>query len=150
VDVTVRGEEKLAKIAGAVQRFAPDLRKELLREIRTGVKPILEEIRDEAEETLPRRGGLADLVAGAKYGVRTRTFGKEAGVRVEGRLPGHDINSVDRGSLRHPVFGRKSWVQQPVRPGFFSRPPEAAKPALQAVVLKAMDTVADNIRKASS
>jgi len=152
VDVTVTGAEKLARIAGAANRFAPTLRKELLREIRTGVRPVLPEIRDEAREILPHLGGLSEIVADAKLGVRTRTSGTGAGVRVEGRMPGHDIKSIEDGDVRHPVFARAgkrvSWVAQRVAEGFFSRPLNKAKPKLQRSVIQAMDNAADSLRKA--
>lgn len=151
MDITVRGAEKLAKLAGAVQQYAPELRKELLREIRTGVRPLLPKIRNEATETLPSRGGLAGIVADAQYVVRTRTSGKQVGVRVEGRLPGHDLRSIDRGNLRHPVFARagrrRTWVGQRVAQGFFSRPANYAKPDLQGAVIEAMEKVATTIER---
>jgi hypothetical protein len=72
-------------------------------------------------------------------------------VRVEGRLPGHDIKSIDDGRVRHPVFARRgrraSWVQQRVAQGFFSRSARYAQPDLQTSVLQAMDTVADKLKQ---
>lgn len=155
VNVTVRGATRLAKVAGAVQNTAPELRKQLLREIRTGVRPVIADIRDEAEEILPHRGGLASLIAGSKFVVRTRTSGKGAGIRVEGRLSEHDLDVIDRGAVRHPTFARpgrkQSWVNQSLRPGFFSRPVDSDFPRIQKAVLTAMDNTADTIhRKASS
>jgi len=154
VEVTVRGATRLARVAGAVQRVAPELRKELLREIRTGVRPVIKDIRAEALDSLPSRGGLGEMIAGSRYAVRTRTSGKQVGVRVEGRLTEIDLDVIDRGRVRHPVFAREgrspSWVNQPVRPGFFSRPVAESFPQIQKSVMQAMDNVAEKIRRAGS
>jgi hypothetical protein len=91
-------------------------------------------------------------MAAAKLGLRTRTSGILAGIRIEGRRIGHDIQAVDEGRIRHPLFAnRKSWFEEQVRPGFFTRPAEASAPRAQKAVLKVMDEFADEIhRKASS
>src|SRR5688500_2872865 len=125
VAIQVRGAAKqLAKLSAAINAAAPEIRKELLAGIRKVAKPAIGDVRAETS-TLPQRGGFAAGVAAAKFGVRTTTHGKNAGVRIQGRQTGHDIAGIDAGLIRKPLFGdRSNWYSQPVRPGFFTRPIE--------------------------
>lgn len=105
----------------------------MLRGIRNGVKPVAASIKEEARDTLPKGGGLNEWVAASKMSPRTRLTGKSAGVRIVTRKAGHDIEAINRGSVRHPVFGNRSaWSDQSVAPGFvdnggMKKAPEAAR-----------------------
>jgi hypothetical protein len=148
VSITVRGAEKLARVSAAIAQTTPELRKDLLAGLRKPVKPTIADIRQEATGTLPSRGGLAGNIARARFGVRTRTFGSTAGVRVEGRWNGHDIAGIDAGLVRKPLFGnRNSWHSQAVRPGFFTRPVEDAEPEVTRAVLAVVEEFADKIHR---
>jgi hypothetical protein len=148
VDISIRGAERLAKVAGAIARTTPELRKDLLAGLRKVVKPYTSEIRQEAADTLPRRGGFAAGIAGATYGSRTRTHGKGAGVRITGKQAGHDIAGIEAGLIRKPLFGdRGHWYSQAVRPGFFSRPVEEDLDILQKEVLKVTEDFANRLQR---
>ena len=123
VKIEVRGEEQLARVAGAIASAMPnDLRKKLLRGIREQVKPVIKDVKATALSTLPERGGLNKFVAKSTIGVRTRTSGEGAGVRIVAKKSGHDIYNLNRGRLRHPLFGMEKgpWFTQQIKPGFFS------------------------------
>jgi len=152
VELRIEGLERISKIAGAVQSTTPKLRPRLLAGIRAVGKPIVADIREEASSSLPHGGGLNEWVAKSNFGIRSRTSGITAGIRIVGQRSGHDLDVIDRGRVRHPLFGnRKSWFQESVKPGFFSRPAEASETKAQTAVLKVMDEFAAEIhRKASS
>jgi hypothetical protein len=54
---------------------------------------------------------------------------------------------LDRGRLRHPVFGRmnSSWVSQRIKPGFFSDPAHRVIREVQDGMVQVMDRVAAKI-----
>jgi hypothetical protein len=155
VDVTVRtvGEQKLARLGRALKDAGDkDLQRELRRAMQRGGKPLKDAARKGALERLPKRGGLAERVATSKFGVRTSTTGRGASVRVIGRS-GYDLQGMDEGEIRHPVFGDPhvrvlagrrewKWVSQPVKPGWFSDAEEAAAPKVRDELVKAIDIVA--------
>lgn len=118
-----------------------DLKKELAAGARKAAKPMIPKVRAAARRTLPSRGGLANRVATSKIGVRTKQTGKDASVRLVG-TSGLDLNSIDDGILRHPVFKTGQWVEQPVKPGFWSDTLDAEKDNVQRELLKAMEIVA--------
>jgi len=149
VTVTTRGADKLRRVAVAIKASGDkELRRELLRGMQRGGRPLKDAARRGALERLPRRGGLAERVASSKFGVRTSTTGKGASVRVVGRS-GYDLQGMDDGLIRHPVRGnRKVWVSQPVKPGWFSDAEEAAAPAVRDELVKSIDVVARKLEAA--
>jgi hypothetical protein len=120
VDVRIEGAEVLARVARAVKAHGDaQLRKDLLRGLRNATKPMIASIKDEARASLPAGGGLNDLVAASKISARSRTTGTKAGVRLVGKSAGHDLAAINRGRLRHPVFGHPVWVSQTVAAGWW-------------------------------
>lgn len=148
MDVSVRGSEDLERLARNLKAAgAGDLRKELLKNIRASGKPLIADIKANAQHTLPHSGGLAALVAGSKFGVRTRLSGKSVGIRVQASNS-IQVEGLDRGRLKHPVFGnRDNWVGQAVTPGFFSKPAEENVDTFRRGIEKAMTDVANQIER---
>ncbi|MCX6399236.1 MAG: hypothetical protein NTX33_04795 [Propionibacteriales bacterium] len=147
MEIEVRGAHDLEALAKRLKSAddGKELRKQLLREIRQSAKPVIGKVKASARDKLPSRGGLADSVARSRIGVRTRVSGKNAGVRIEAKN-GIDVRSLDRGRLRHPVFGnRNNWVNQEVEPGWFSEPLTESLPHVRRGVIDAMDAVAKRI-----
>lgn len=70
---------------------------------------------------LPRRNGLAALVARSRITVE-RTG--ETGVKItaSGTV---SLDGINEGRLSHPVFGRGPFVSQNVPPGYFEKPIQA-------------------------
>ena len=121
------------------------LRRELLAGIRVAVKPVLDDVRVSAAEVLPKRGGLAARVAGSQFAVSSLLSGNNARVRVVGKS-GYNIAGMNRGRLRHPVFGTKVWVTQSVTPGWFDDPVrKAADAGMRDAVLAVVDSVARKV-----
>lgn len=116
-----------------------DLKKEMTREIRAEVKPAIGAVREHAREELPRAGGLAALIAKSRFRAAIRTGKSTAGVRVLAK-DRHDIRSINRGKVRHPVWGnRKVWVLQSVQPGWFDEPLYEREDAMREAISRAVD-----------
>lgn len=123
MDLIIKGVEDMERI-GRQLRTAGDkrLRRDLLKAIRDAVQPTHEQVRQSALRVLPKRGGLADLIASSKLQTRSRLSGKQIGVKVRA-VDKHDIYNLDRGRLRHPLYGnREHWYQQSVTAGWFTNP----------------------------
>ncbi|WP_182379821.1 hypothetical protein [Nocardioides sp. WS12] len=142
MDLEVQGAQQLEAVAKRLKAAGRgDLRKELLQQVRAAAKPTVTDIKRNAATDLPQRGGLAQAVAKSRIGTRTRMSGKRVGVRIEAKN-GMDIKRLDQGRLRHPVFGnRKAWVEQTVKPGWFSEPIKRRLPEVRDGVLKAMNDI---------
>lgn len=140
--------------ATAFRNFDPVLRRELSRRLRLAVEPLKEAIAESALENLPKSGGLAQIVADSKTGVRTTLVGNRTGVRLV-TSNAHAIKSMDGGRLRHPVWPRPTqtrdqwhWVTQDVKPRWWSDPVEKAKPEIIASVDLVVKSVLEEIRTA--
>jgi hypothetical protein len=144
VDISVQGANELAVIVRRLKEIGDkDLRKELYAGINRATKPLKQDVKEAAARDLPQRGGLASVIASSKLTTAKRGGGRNPGVRITGKLAGHDLSSIDRGRLRHPVFGNKNvWVNQTVAAGFFSKTIEAGAPKVRAELLDVLESVA--------
>lgn len=118
-DLRVTGAEDLAVISAKAKAAGPKIQRRMNKGIRTAVKPTIEEIKGpEGMGRLP--SGLEAWMQDTKFTTRIRAHGTTAGVRVVATKSGHDVFRIDKGTARHPVFGRGPWVNQPVPAGFFT------------------------------
>lgn len=149
VDIRIQGADQLEALAKALKAAGNnELRKELLAGIRAAAKPTVADVKANLGAHLPRRGGFAAIMARSSIGVRTRTSGQNTGVRIQAKHSKHDLVAIDRGILRHPVFGnRDRWVTQTIVPGLVSNPIEDAKPRIRTGVLEAMENTARKITR---
>lgn len=146
MDVTISGAHQLHALSKRLKEAEDKgLKRELGRGIRKAARPLIVDVRQSARSTLPKRGGLAELVAKSKFGVRTRTSGQGVGVRLIG-TSGIDLRSIDLGRVRHLVYGRpNSWVEQKVTPGFWTQTLQGGAPQVRLEIVGAMDRVARKI-----
>lgn len=147
VELSVEGSHDLERVARRLKRAAAgELRKELYRGINRAVKPMKQAAKDAADRELPQRGGLNKFVASSKFGTRTRGFGRSPGVSITAKKSGHDLRSLDRGRLRHPLFGnRRFWYQQPVRAGWWTQTLNDEAPLVRRELIRVLDDVAARI-----
>ena len=136
-DFSVRGAEQLVRLSRKLKAVGD---KDLSREVRAGLReattPVKAAIREYAESNLPRRGGLNQVMARSRISTQIRGSGRSPGVRLTSKS--HDPR-IDRGRLRHPVFGnRQVWVTQRVDPGWFTKPASRAAPRAQGALIIAM------------
>lgn len=134
--------QSLAELGARLKRLERgDLRRELLKSIRTASEPLKEAARQSALENLPQAGGLGQRVAETPIVSRTSLSGSSARVRL---ISGNRrrLRELDRGRLRHPVFGnRDNWVTQQVQPGWWTQPMEAGSPHVRAAIVRAVDDI---------
>jgi hypothetical protein len=147
--VEVQGAEQLAALS---RRLKAAGEKGLQRELSKGIARAMEPLKRELPASagrLPRRGGLAALVAASKIRTSRRNSGRAVGLRLQAANPNLQLAKLDDGEVRHPVFRRAGrpvvWVRQPVRPGWFTDPTQAAAPVVRAQVQAAMSAVAAQI-----
>lgn len=116
------------------------LKKEFYSGINRAAKPLIGGIRKSALAILPSRGGLGKRVADSDIGAKRRMTGNAAGVRIVAKS-GYDIGSINRGRVRHLVYGKPPWVNQRVPPKFGDTPIEAGAPAVEAALEYVIDRV---------
>jgi hypothetical protein len=151
-DVEVRGLDDLARLSRSLRAAGEQgkgLKRELNRSINAETKPTRLAMRAGIVPGLPKSGGLAaDVLKSTRFSTSIRTAPSTAGVsiRVKGKRSIRRMN--DRGSFRHPLFGRrKVWVIQTkgVHLGFLSKPFQQAAPRMQKAALSAIARVRDQI-----
>ena len=148
MSVEINGAEQFAVLAKRLKELGDkELSREFSRSITAATRPLVRGIRQSARDTLPHAGGLAARVAKTPIRTQRRTSSRTAGVRIVGRDP-YNIANLDKGRLRHPVFADSSkprkqwtWVNQRVKPGWWTTPTELAGKSVQVQVEKAMAAV---------
>lgn len=117
IGVEVRASRDLQIVARRLKEAGDrGLKAEARKGLRAAAKPVVNAAKEAARTELPHRGGLNEWVADSLYGVRT-LLGPNPRVRIVGQKKGHDLADVDKGRIRHPVFGhRDRWVVQSITP----------------------------------
>lgn len=151
-DIRVAGVDAMKVLARELEKAGrSDLKVEMKKEAQRFVRDnrIREAIADSAMDTLPGGGGhvrqgrskrprsdrrarqsvpLNKLISRAKVKTTANFRGRQVGVYVVGsqtkKGKKRDLESINKGLVRHPTFGRKPWKAQRVKPGFFDRPLE--------------------------
>lgn len=141
MEVEVRGAEQLEQLARRLRQVGDKgLNRRFSAGLNRAAKPLKEAAKASARSRLPARGGLAARVVGAKYSTRRR----RDGIRITARAGTQrvDLEALDRGEVRHPVFGdRRVWVRQRVVPGWWTRPMQDGAPAVRRELERVMDEV---------
>lgn len=146
--IEIRGAETLEALAKRLRAAkATDLRKELLREIRTATKPVVvaQKTRVKGLTGAPKEW-RSDAARATR--AKTRLTGAGAGVRISvgGQPVGRRAKFMNRGRWRHPLFGnRDRWYDQTVPPGWFDDPARAAGPNVQKAILRAVERISAQI-----
>lgn len=150
------------RVEGADQFFAlakrlkeagnKDLQNELYRGLNRAVKPITANVRASALDLLPSRGGYNVTIATeTKIKIQRRGGRRSAGIKLiaTGTTPKgkkRELGKLDRGKLRHPLFGKRhSWFDQAVPPGWWTIPTQASGPVTREYLLIAMNNVKEKI-----
>ena len=91
----------------------------LRRRIREAGKPLAEGVLQDGPEGLPERGGLSAWLRQSKGTTSLTQTRLEVKLSRGGK---HDLAAINRGRLRHPVFGnRGAWAGQDVGAGTYDR-----------------------------
>ena len=147
LDVDTRDYKAFAqRLKAADRKVASGLR----RRVRDASKPLAEAVAKDGPEGLPESGGLAGWLRQAKPSLsmtQTRVAIKLTGLKGSRTQKTSDLNAINRGRLRHPVYaqpGRKAgWANQPVQAGTY----DAAIDTHGAEALEDIARVLDDVMK---
>lgn len=148
---SIKGRAELREVITKLEVSAPaELEKDLLAGTREALKPIRADVKAEALAKLPKRGGYAALLA-RSVKVSTRVTGgnkivARVSVTASGKREKRDLPAVNRGVLRHPVFG----VWRPQGKGPKGNPPtRVRRGVVDEPIDRARDRLVSNARKAA-
>lgn len=131
----VSGDRELAALGHRLRETADKgLMRELRKGLETGLKPLSSTIHDKSPGYVPA-GYEATFASALFFKTSVKTTGRQAAVEhityAKGSRRPRQIKLIDKGGLRHPVFGRyrynrfgsrrqNPWVRQVIRAGFWS------------------------------
>lgn len=133
-DFEITGTEQfvaMAKRLNAQGKQGRGLWRELNAEFKTAVEPMTDAVLDHLNDYLP--SGYAPVMKrGLTVRVSRSTKGASIGLKLVGTAKGvrrkRHISVINAGTLRHPVYGNpNAWVDQKVKPGFWSKPLDLAR-----------------------
>ena len=150
---SVTGRAELREVITKLEVTAPaQLEKDLLTGTRKAVAStvVKKDVQSSALVKLPKRGGYAPLLAKSTR-VESRVTGGakvKATIKVSaaGKREGRDMSALNRGILRHPLFGHRAhWYAQRVPRGLVDEPIDRARDRVVENAQKAADAYADSI-----
>ena len=159
--VVVTGYNELSRLGFRLREAkATTLTKELREGLRRPLKPLADQIRAGAPDHTPK-GYEVTFARSLKFHTKINLVGTTAGVdfsvTATGKSYSRQIREINRGRLKHPVYGRRRltrkgwinnpWVWQAVEPGFWDNPVRANFNAMRASMREAMRAVAEQITK---
>lgn len=148
---SIKGRAELREVITKLEVTAPaQLEKDLLAGTRDAVKGIKPDVQASALAKLPKRHGYAVLVSRAIKVSSRVTGGKKilavVSVTASGKRENRDLPLLDRGILRHPLFGnRRHWYAQRIMPGLVNDPIDRARDRVVENAQQAADAYADSI-----
>lgn len=142
----VRGD--MGKVTKALKAAGTkEMRTRLRKIMAEETKPLRKKIKQSAIDALPSRGGLNKWAA-SMPAQNTDFRERSAGVRIRMSKKGHDLAALNRGRLRHPLFGnRKHWYQQSIAAGFFTKPIEKDGDELKQRIKLAVGRYMDELER---
>lgn len=133
-DLKITGTQQfvtLAKKLNAQGRQGRGLWRELNTQLKQAAEPMIDVVKLHLSDYLPDAYAKV-LRTSLTVRVSRSTKGNAAGLKLVGVAKGvkkkRHIKVINDGTLRHPVYGNPEvWVDQPVRPGFWSTPLDSAR-----------------------
>lgn len=153
-DASVRivGAADLRRCADDLRKASrTDLLKEVLRGIGRAVGPIRKAVRTAAGTHLP--SGYAPVLLKSPLQLKTKSAtGRTARVELTATAMGkgekRDVASLDRGHLRHPLWGRRAhWFDTGVKAGFVSDTVKSELPLVKKEIGAAIDAVVAKLER---
>lgn len=162
VDVRITGGDQLRKVAAQIRATGDKgLGREMAKALDKAIEPVKAAIDASAEQTMPS-GYKADLTASLKHRRTLRSATRTASVRLttsaKGEKESRDLVALERGMLRHPVYGRfrrlktgrrkaNPWAVTRIRAGFHARGIEDAADEAEKKLIEVLDDLADRLAK---
>lgn len=127
-DLEITGTEQFVRMAKKLNeqgKAGRGLWRELNSQLKESAEPMADAVKNHLGHYLPNR--YAGVLKGALViRVSRSTRGNSPGLKLvakaKGRGKNRHIRVINDGTLRHPVFTTKVWVDQGVRPGFWTEP----------------------------
>lgn len=96
---------------------------------------------------VPRAGGLADeIIRGASIRAEVRESRGELELSVYVQHPSIKLYPINRGKVRHKVYGRRPWQLQTVPAGWWQDACDAAGRGLEDDLFLLLDTAMSRVR----
>lgn len=149
VDFKMEGAGQLADLAKRCKQVGDkEITKELYSGLNRAVKPVKDDIKRAMPDHLPDRYA-AELARSLRVQTRRRTGRRNPALYIVGKAKTkrgaeRDLASLNRGRLRHPLFGmrgRGHWFDQRVRPDWWDHPILRGERQIQAELMRTMDSV---------
>lgn len=153
VDVNVRGTDGFNRLAAACHKVAAVDYDRLLNEgLENAGEVVAKEIRTSSDPYMPagyEKVFASSMVTKVSLVLRGAHRRASVAVRAFGRR-GHErqVEKLEQGMLKHPVFTRSVWVWQKIRAGFVSEPAARAIPEATQEIDKACNKITDKIGRA--
>lgn len=129
LEARIDGAAQFRRLAAQIREAGnDDLGKEMSKALARVAEPVKVEITKETLASMPSEGGYQALMSKSlKHRISRRVAGKTAQLLVrtyaDGTNERRDIQRLNKGELRHPVYGRSRRIKVGVRKGTIIRNP---------------------------
>lgn len=168
LEVRIDGAATLHKVAAHMRAESrKDLGRQMGQALGQSAEPVKVSIRREADKVMPKEGGYQAAFARSLRFRMERRFGGQRAEMIlrtyaDGTKERRDIRALERGILRHPVYGRSRhivngpragsrdpnpWAVTTIRPGFFQRGTDDALNQAQDALESVIDDYAHRLIK---
>lgn len=150
-DIEVTGQEQfqaLAKRLNAQGSAGRGLWRELNGAINKSVEPMTAAVIAHLDRYLPKRYALvlaSTLKVRASRSTKTGAIALKLVGAAKGRRQKRRVGVLDAGTLRHPVYTTDVWVNQKVKPGFWSEPLDQSREIPAQEIRRAVQKALRNI-----
>jgi hypothetical protein len=151
-ELRIVGADKFGYLAKALKELGDkELRTELYKGINRAVKPLTASVKKETATFLPRRYAF-ELAKSLRVRARRRA-GKNPAIYLVGKAKtprgkDRDLASLNRGRLRHPLYGnRRYWFDQQVSPNWWDDPLFQGADLVREEIVNVLDDIAKRVEK---
>lgn len=129
LETRIEGAAQFKRLAAQIRKAGnEDLGKEMAQALNRVAEPIKVEVTKETLASMPSEGGYQALMSKSlKHRISRRVAGKTAQLLVrtyaDGTNERRDIQRLNKGELRHPVYGRSRRIKVGVRKGTIIKNP---------------------------
>jgi hypothetical protein len=158
----VSGTERLRAVARDIKATGDKgLGRQMSAGLRAATKPVQAAVMAEAQKVLPAAGGYRKVFTqSVKFRNAVRAGTRNASVRMvtfaDGTRERRDIRALNKGVLRHPVYGRSRnivggprvpnpWAVTTITAGFWTNGVRAAGREAEQEMLKVLDDMAERL-----
>jgi hypothetical protein len=150
-ELRIVGADKFGYLAKALKESGnKDLRKELYKGIGRSVRPLSAAVKKGTASYFPRRYALElkkSLRLKTKKLVRNPGITRAASAKTP-RGKDRDLASLNRGRLRHPLYGnRRYWYDQDVSPNWWDEVLAEGADEVRQELVNVLDDIASKIEK---